>query len=337
MANYLQRIAASGARTSSLAKPPAAGRGLIPPFAPLLRAAISEETAEPLGNGPVPLTPAAPETGLPPGSGVQPGLAQEAIPERESVESSPPPVTIPQRIAGKKSASGISVRAPEALRASTAPGVREPSIHKVAEETIRTFAPRNLVSRTASNQLLPQTKAAPASPVQPDSAVREISQQHVPQAEPVRYSPAQERVQIEESMSMIRPAKTGDEAAPEIKAPVPRLPTTTSAHADDPADRGRTKLSAARAEIGSASPIRSAEKPAPAMRSSQVLPSSQTQSLRHPGHADSRRRSQISIGRIDVQVNNQTPPQPANARPASVPARMNSLEQRYLGRFFLGL
>ena len=47
MANYLQRIANSGARTSSIAKPPAAARGLMPPVG-LLRSSsfgFGEETA----------------------------------------------------------------------------------------------------------------------------------------------------------------------------------------------------------------------------------------------------------------------------------------------------
>ena len=137
-----------------------------------------------------------------------------------------------------------------------------------------------------------------------------------------RYSPGQEKVRIEESTLVIRPAQRGDEAGPEVKAAIPRLPTTTSLHGEEAADRGRRKPAT--------------EKPAKEIRSSHVLPSIQTQILRHPGPADSRRRNQISIGRIDVQVNNQAPPQPAEARPANVPARLNSLEQRYLGRFFLG-
>src|SRR3954468_16333580 len=192
MANYLQRIAASGARTSSLAKPPVAGRGLMPPIGPMLRAEIGENAAEPLENAPVPMPPSGPIADSPPESGAQIGLPQEATRERKSAESTPPPVSIPQRIAAEKPAPRISVRAPEALRASAAPTAREHSIHKVAEETIRTFAPRNLVSRAASDPALqPQTKAAPGPPAHLEPAVGDISQRHVTQAEPARNSPAQ--------------------------------------------------------------------------------------------------------------------------------------------------
>jgi hypothetical protein len=55
-----------------------------------------------------------------------------------------------------------------------------------------------------------------------------------------------------------------------------------------------------------------------------------------PASSDNRRRSQISIGRVDVQVNNV--PAPA-AEPAPRPARpsgySNFLERRYLNRFSL--
>jgi hypothetical protein len=68
-----------------------------------------------------------------------------------------------------------------------------------------------------------------------------------------------------------------------------------------------------------------------------VMPASAPLGERSPAQpAESRRRTQISIGRIEVQVNNQAT-QPAIPQPSRSAARMNSLEQRYLGRFFFNL
>jgi hypothetical protein len=53
-----------------------------------------------------------------------------------------------------------------------------------------------------------------------------------------------------------------------------------------------------------------------------------------PASPDNRRR-QISIGRIDVQVNNVPAPAEPAARPARTPAQSNFMEGRYLNRFAL--
>jgi hypothetical protein len=69
----------------------------------------------------------------------------------------------------------------------------------------------------------------------------------------------------------------------------------------------------------------------------QAVPANAPPGPRPPAQsAESRRRAQISIGKIDVQVNNQAP-QPATPLPSRAAARMNSLDQRYLGRFFINL
>lgn len=50
---------------------------------------------------------------------------------------------------------------------------------------------------------------------------------------------------------------------------------------------------------------------------------------------DKPRRNQISIGRIDVQVNNQTAPPPVRPQPTKQATHSNFLDARYLSRFFL--
>ena len=50
---------------------------------------------------------------------------------------------------------------------------------------------------------------------------------------------------------------------------------------------------------------------------------------------DKRQRSQISIGKIDVQVNNLSAPEPAKQEPTSQSTRSNLLEGHYLNRFSL--
>jgi hypothetical protein len=303
MANYLQRIADSGARISSLAKPPATARGLMPPMGPLQRPAIGDEAAQSMENLPDRWIPGGTAADAFPESGAQALQPREAMTADEPAASkkAPLPVAIPQRIAPQNSASQISVRAPKALRASASRAVHEHSVHKVAEETIRTFAPRALASRTV--------------PV-PQQAAEKKSVAATDQAQPFSQ---QERVRGEQPPATVQTSKTTGEVETEFKETLRRIPpgethsTLTANH------KGLT------------------EKPILETRRLQVSSTSPAQSARQPSPTELRRRSQISIGRIDVRVDNRAQPQATSPPQARVPARISSLEQRYLGRFLLTL
>lgn len=342
MANYLQRIADSGARTSSIAKPPAAARGLMPPVGPVRSAAIGEEVQQPMENPADPLIagrgaavalPESEPTALP---------LREATPDDKSKagKSVPPPVAIPQRITARKSASQALVRAPGALRAAGASIARERSVQKVAEETIRTFAPRALANRSGHDQPVPaQAQASEISLRQSIPVPRQTAEQKViAPADLAQNSSLQERVGAEEGPATIEDSKTVSEIGRVIKEASPRLPLEARSTRDQEKDRGTGKTLAAGAEAQTKTSMDQEslrEKALPETRWLQASSTSPARSVRQPAPAEPRRKTQISIGRIDVQVNNQAPPQAASQETSRVPARMNSLDHRYLGRFFL--
>jgi hypothetical protein len=324
MANYLQRIADSGARISSLAKPPATARGLIPPVGPLQHPAIGEEAAQSMENPPDHWIPGRTAADAFPESGAQALPPHEAMTADEPATSknAPLPVAIPQRIAPQNSASQISVRAPKALRASASRVVHEHSVHKVAEETIRTFAPRALASRTV--------------PVPPQAAEKK-SVAATDQAQPFSQ---QERVRGEEPPPTVQPSKKTGEVGTEIEETLRRIPPGSYPPGDEPRNRNAAEHLPTYGETHStlaANQKALTEKPISETRWLQVSSTSPAQSTRQPAPTELRRRSQISIGRIDVQVDNQARPQATSPPQARVPARINSLERRYLGRFLLTL
>jgi hypothetical protein len=336
MANYLQRIADSGARTSSIAKPPAAARGLMPPVGPLRGSSLGEE-APPMENPPDPLIPGRAALADSPES------TAHVEPVRESVrgdkpdpgKTAPPPAAIPQRIAPQNATPRTSVRAPEALRASATSTPRERSVHKVAQETIRTFAPRALANRTVHDQpVQPQSEAAKVQFRRPNSVPsveRDAEQKPMISADKARTSLATERVRMKERPAMIHSAQVVDEPGQMNK----KASTQTSLEArlagNEKKDSGRAKPVSAHIEAQAELPMgRESLRETPWLQVASTAPG---RSVRPPALAESRRGTQISIGRIDVEVNNQAPPQAATQQTARRPARMNSLEQRYLGRF----
>jgi len=307
MANYLQRIADSGARTSSAAKPPAAARGLMPPVEPLLRTALGDDAPHRIEFSPVSLSP-APTPAMPEPDVKLPELSRRELQRDDEVEtgkSVPMPIPVPLRTGAQNLSSRITVRAPEALRASVSAVPRERSIHKIAEETIRTFAPRTLVNRTVSK-----------SPEQPETNISPL-----PTAHPVPTHPLQ-------------PAKSVGGITP-VNGPGPGI-----AHTDLPEYLPGAVLPVPSLEVdlkNSATGKHSPAMPGTEIRRLQVAPASAPPGARSPAQpGESRRRTHISIGRIDVQVNNQAT-QPATPQSLRAAARMNSLEQRFLGRFVFNL
>jgi hypothetical protein len=293
MANFLQRIADSGARTSSVVKPPAAARGLMPPIAPLPPPALGDEAPEQWDVSSVPPISApgsvlqGAELGMP-----EPSPRDSQRHEIETGISARTQIPGPPRVASQSPRSRVAIRAPEALRSFVSGVPREHSIHKIAEETTRTFIPRTLLNRTASESSEKQEKISV-----PRTAHRIPVQNEASLPEPIVATTQVPRVPNENAR------------APESSFSL--QPTSSVTHS-------------------SAIPVSE-------IRRFQAEPASAPPGPRPPAQpAESRRRAQISIGRIDVQVNNQAP-QPATPQPSRAAARMNSLEQHYLGRFFISL
>jgi hypothetical protein len=235
-----------------------------------------------------------------------------------------PPASISKVIAGQSAASRFSVRAPEALRATALPGAREKSIHKMAEETIRIFGPRAPQRGDAkTHPVLPQLETMPGMAAQAYS-VRELSSQQ--RSIPLDALSVSEMQTDDKGPAGIRVAEEINEIHQRVKP----APLHVSALTDKPAEE--TIHEPVHAEIRTepaANKVRKLEVPISSPRSPVLAPGRTL--------SEDARRSHISIGKIDVQVNNEGPPQPATPQSARIPVRANSLEQRFLGRFFITL
>ena len=330
MPNYLQRIANSGARTSSVVKPAAAARGLMPPIGPLLSPAMPEETSAAVAEPPAPPIPARPATLAVAEPGRETVSPRETLVEEKSVRTTPPPVAIPPRIANENPASRFSVRAPEALRASAIPSVRDWTIQKVAEETIQIFGPRTTMTTAAKQESAPPPKETSAMPArqQQQPLLETSGQRLVPEASQQARPPALRPT--EDASTPIPTPKFASEFRAETS---PSLAPAADVHGVESSPAAVRAATSPRPSVITKEP--GIDKPATDERQLHVRPANAPEYLRHAPAAEARHRTQVSIGRIDVQVDNQAPLPPATPQPARVPARMNSLEQRYLGRFFL--
>jgi hypothetical protein len=332
MSNYLQRIAESGGRTSSVAKPPAVSRGPIPAVGPLPSTAAGDDAFQSLG---ISAAPAAtthpskidePERLLPEYSPREPGENVNA----GSGDSAPRPIS--SRRIGVHPPSQIAVRAPEALRASISAVPRQPSIHKLAAEAVRTYVPskpapgtqRQNPDRSGIRISTPETghpfpvhrQISSAGPIGPPNRSQAI--------------PSQGNSPVPGSGTSLPPAELMD-ATIVASEPVP-----ATVHSGTPVSPAHSKLPGTRSErdLNASAGM----KPLTELPVTQILRPPVGHPSESPGPRlsaqtpDSRRRSQVSIGRIDVQVNNEAPP-PSTPAPSRAGARMNSFQQRYLGRF----
>jgi hypothetical protein len=268
----------------------------MPPIAPLPRPALGDEALQHYDVPSVP--PISAPASILQGTEVELPEPSPRQAERNNIETSK---SVPKPIPGPPRAGPQSTLSRVAIR---------------APEALRSFVsgvPRehsiHKIAEETTRMFIPRTllnRTAGESSEQPE---KNISLPRTAHRIPVQHEASQ-------------PTNSMDEAAA-VKAPVPRI-----AHEEVPEYVRDAKRSVVSPRNDLQSSVRMTPSPAMPVTEIRRLPPAQP--------AESRRRAQISIGRIDVQVNNQAP-QPAAPQPSRAAARMNSLEQRYLGRFFINL
>lgn len=340
MPNYLQRIVTSGARTSSTAKPPVSSRALIPPVSASARVPMAEEgprMAEEFSEPALPAMRAASDEAIPAASHKPSPHEQDiSAPVHNPVsDGNPPAASQVASFMPAASAVDVMVLAPKGLRRARAGNDRQQEITRVVEETLRAVSPRSPENRPESG-----TPVDPA--LEPSPMAREVAQtsqgvsgqlQRKPSAAtptpltatipaprtpaPVAESKAQEvQIQAAEALpAQILPA--AKKPSPEVKPS--RDAEQSSAHSPlIPKPMVEKQIAE----------TRRFEERATAPRQAQPTVFTAT---------DKRRRSQITIGRVDVQVNNLPARESTNRPPVKQPMYSSFLEARYLDRFFLKL
>ncbi|HMD20033.1 MAG TPA: hypothetical protein VKH40_06910 [Alloacidobacterium sp.] len=354
MPNYLQRIVMSGARTTSTAKPPVSSRALIPPVIASARVPMTEEgprIAEEFSELVLPAMHAVSDepmhvtTHKP--SPHEQDISATLASDRGEPSGAPVHNPVSDRISPAASdvapfmpatgAVGVRVLAPKGLRRARAGNDRQQEITRAVEETLRAVSPRPPENRPEGG--IPVESSLEASTITPGE-MRQVAPdvfgqlQRKPSAPspapltaripgprisaPVTDSKAQE-VQIQAAAEAL-PAQilpVAQKSSPEVKPS--RDAEQSSAH---------SPLIPKPVVEKQIAETRRFEERATAPRQAQPAVFAAT---------DKRRRSQISIGRIDVQVNNLSAQPSTSPLPARQPARSNFLEARYLDRFFLKL
>ncbi len=326
MPNYLQRILISGARATSSTRPPAMPRALVPPISPPVHGQMGEadlQTASDLADSVLPAqrvrnepTQMAEYTlGMREHDAVSSTvMPREALPRepirnlatdrigRTRTETALPTAAAMPPLAPYPSTSGVRVRAPKGLRRSEGGNER-------LLEIIRTGGEPPL--QTSNEVLMPPSIETP-----------QVSQ---------------------EATNLL-------ERKPAVANPAPVITRTPDLPARGSATQNATlegmipvKAEAVPAQaMQAAMPLRvEGQRPVADRQISETslfevrptVPRQMAQPL-VSNTTDKRRRSQISIGRIDVQVNNQ-PAQPLASPPSAKPQSHSSfLDTRYLSRFF---
>jgi hypothetical protein len=320
MANYLQRVITAGARIHSPAKPPVAAPTILPAAFVAPPAPTAPDVSLPRSTKRA--VPQTPERIVPP---IEKSTVPTAPPQAVPPIANRPPV--PLSVAIARLTSGPPIRAPRGIRADV-PLPQPP----------RAEVPRIEMPHIASKPTEPSPKPAVAHPdaeprattpppeIQKPAFDADVHVAPVPAA-PIalpQYVPVSEAKQ--ESKPPVQ--KQSPRKPPE---PTPVQPRIEPRHVDRP-----TKL-IEETSVRATPPIEA--KPAPAQRNPKIepiriKPKSSEQPLT-PAIAPERtesRKSRITIGQVDVQVNNQ------RAAPATAPApaagpRTDFFEARYLNRF----
>jgi hypothetical protein len=207
------------------------------------------------------------------------------------------------------SASGVRVRAPKGLRpvrSGNAKQTIEESLEDLFRQTRtehgrplevseRALQPTQGEAPQISQEVFDQVETAPLVPYPRPLITKAANPTH--RAEAKRH----------ESSNQVLPTTTvpGGEAKPQMQPPLTQMPVI-----DKEIKTPRTLEVRAIASRQATLPVVSSA-------------------------TDKRRRGQISIGRIDVQVNNQPAQQQVSPQSAKLPTRSNFLDSRYLSRFFL--
>ena len=304
MANYLERVASSAGRRAAVAKPPASGPPVLPPGRDISIAAVDpfagdeEQFVETIETR----TPLRTEERVefPAAAKVEsPKERKTAATQNETltaaVEPQPKPRPVQERLS---SDSPFTVSVPRTLR----PGVT-PKVPPMAEEQ-----PREPQPPRASTTVGPEefTIAGEPAPVvrSTEPVVNEISEPVAAEADTTGFTPQPKQVVGNRADEHQAPVRT--EAALTDAAPAPRVDRV-----DGPA---RFALQPAEPSPPPASPVH-----LPPVAASTSRPE----------------QSRISIGSLEVLVNNH--PRATPVQPAAAPSRSESLnlEKRYLDRFRL--
>jgi hypothetical protein len=354
MPNYLARVAAAGARTSTSIRPPVSappvmpGPGLFePPWAAEMEAEVmppaTAETDRPLDVQPAPTSPAfgatparAPIAELPP---------EKPASEAPSSGSSAAPAVTPP-VAGSAALPPPAI--PFSPRVELPRKIEGPMLDEVirAPRSLRSAPPPEALSATADAG---HSENVPAeAPVQPRTPMPGISERaagpaRAPTAASVQHSanlsteaPVWPRAPM---LATVRqhPALEPAEPLPDLAAAVAAPPVTPAAIAP------RTEVPALLDGVPSPAGPRQREDATVAAAAQAHRPDPEfagwPQPPGQPGPLDppaaAQRQSRITIGRLDVQVTNQPPP-PA-ARPARLPGPPDRdiLAGFYLDRFRL--
>jgi len=251
-----------------------------------------------------------------------------------------PPLVVESTLPLQPASAVPSVRvfAPRDLRRGNAKRDRGQQITKVVEETLRTLSPHLPEAHLESKPAVQVTREA-VTPAQSEAiyASEEFHDQPEPKRTSVSSKPLTAEVPSPDNPFPIveRKIQEGEvqKASEPGPAPILKSAKNQSTEAKPPVEPAQD-LQIFRPLVR---PL--AESPLTDMGRVEDRISAPKQSAQRGvfNTTDKRRRSQISIGRIDVQVNNLSQRESAAPTPARQPVYSNFLEARYLDRFFLKL
>ncbi len=349
MPNYLQRIVISGARTSSSAKPPASSRALIPPVSAAARVPMAEEGPRIAGEISEPVLSAVPAASDEPMHAVshEPSAHEHGISAAGAWSLEEHPQAPVHNLVSERSsdaapfmsaagAVGVRVLAPKGLRRARVGNDRQQEITRVVEETLRAVSPRspgNLTEvGTPVESVRESSSTAHSEAVQ---ASQEVSSQlqrkpSVASLVPLTATIATPRIPAPATESKVQKVQ--------VQAAAEALPAQISPAAKKPSAEVKSPREAEQSSTHSPLiPKSVVEKQIADTHRFEERATAPRQAQPTFSTTDKRRRSQISIGRIDVQVNNLSPQTSTSLQPARKPTHSNFLEARYLDRFFLKL
>ena len=352
MPNYLQRIVMSGARTTSTAKPPVSSRALIPPvsaarvsmaeegpriaeeFSELVLPAmhaVSDEPMHAVSHKPSPheqdiSATLASDRGEPSGAPVHNPVSDRISPAASDVAP----------FMSAAGAVGVRVLAPKGLRRARTGNDRQQEITRVVEETLRAVSSRPPENRPEGGT--PVESSLEASTITPGEMRRvapDVSGQL--QRKPSAASPAPLTARIP-GPRISAPVTDSKAQEVQIQAAAEALPAQILPVAQKSSPEVKPSRDAEQSSAHSPLiPKPVVEKQIAETRRFEERATVPKQTQPTFSATDKRRRSQISIGRVDVQVNNLSAQPSTSPLPARQPARSNFLEARYLDRFFLKL
>jgi hypothetical protein len=313
MPNYLQRIVVSGARTTSSVKLSTSSRAVIPPIYSSIQTPMSEsgqqnggEFSDPvmLGNDEM-FRMAADESAVGKQDIVSPAVVsgKEQLYSMQAMDTSSNAWSSGGEawVTTDPSASTVRVAAPKGLRRARFGNDQQNEASQVMGQPV--------------DHVFPQVRVAHESLSPRDVEVPQISREISDDAQSVPVA------------SQPRPTITKETTS-----------TAQTAVADEGARDQVLSVVESRLQAKQPSPLRfAADKQSEAARPLEARATAPRQTAPSLvfNATDKPRRNQISIGRIDVQVNNQTAPQPVGLQPTKQATHSNFFDARYLSRFFL--